>query len=258
MTLTNRFSVEKANKELKKKERTTTFVKIRDMFIHLLNSTSMDHNTSNLEEFLDYFKGGDQGDETTKALIEKIEEGLSQLEKKKSMGRQEICEKIMKDIEIHVTSESNNRILRKNIIMRLRRGLENLHKNQKFMKEQMESYNTYLDVARQQQAVKKKKKKSTGKSIKFSYSRLSKSGAIISSSVPEKSRKHTTFTIESGDNLNEFFVKAKIGGVTVDTVTVVLDDLLEKQSQSIEHWVLDNVTLDVNMTIHLLNRHFLK
>jgi Ras GTPase-activating-like protein IQGAP2/3 len=124
------------------------------------------------------------------------------------------------------------------------------------MNEQMESFNTYLEVARTQQAAGKKKKKVKG--IKFSYSKLQKMGIIIDSTVPEKSRKATSFTISLGDNTNEFFVKAKVAGITADAVTLHLDDLLEKQSQNIDRLELENITLDVNLTISFINKNFLQ
>lgn len=41
-------------------------------------------------------------------------------------------------------------------------------------------------------------------------------------------------------------------------MTLELDDLLERNYNNITRLELDQVTLDVNMTIHLLNKFFLK
>lgn len=93
----------------------------------------------------------------------------------------------MKDIEEYVSNEANLRIQRKSIINRLQQGLEKLYKNQKYMNEQMESFNEYLNVARQQQLLRGNKKKKKTVSQKFSYSKLAKQGIIVDSSVPGNS-----------------------------------------------------------------------
>jgi len=161
------------------------------------------------------------------------------------------------DINNYIQNQAALKVQKANIIKRLSLGLENLKRNQAYMNEQMESFNTYLKVAQEkQQATKGKGKKST-KSAKFSYSKLAKSGVIVSSSVPEKARKQTFFTIAQGDNTNEFHVKAKIAGFLADKIVLILDDLLEKQSQNVQHLELDDITLDVNLTISLINKTFL-
>jgi len=54
-----------------------------------------------------------------------------------------------------------------------------------------------------------------------------------------------------------FDVTAKIAGISVDTMKLELDDLLERHYNGIEFLELDQVTLDVNMTIHLINKFFM-
>jgi len=85
---------------------------------------------------------------------------------------------------------------------------------------------------------------------------LVKSGVIIDSDVPAISHKRTTFVISS-EMAGVFDVVAKIGGMKVAEANLVLDDLLEMHYNNINRLELDNVTLDVNMTIHLINKNFL-
>jgi hypothetical protein len=40
-------------------------------------------------------------------------------------------------------------------------------------------------------------------------------------------------------------------------MTLELDDLLERHYNGVEYLELEQVTLDVNMTIHLINKFFL-
>ena len=55
-----------------------------------------------------------------------------------------------------------------------------------------------------------------------------------------------------------FEVVAKIAGMSVEKMILNLDDLLEKHYNNIHRLELEQVTLDVNMTIHLINKFFLK
>lgn len=47
-----------------------------------------------------------------------------------------------------------------------------------------------------------------------------------------------------------------MAGKTVDTIQLELDDLLDKSHSNNPILKLENVTLDVNLTLHLLNRYF--
>jgi len=84
-----------------------------------------------------------------------------------------------------------------------------------------------------------------------------KKGVIIDSEVPKISRKKTNFYISS-EEVGKFDIVAKIGGVPVEKMTLELDDLLEKNYNNIVRLELEQVTLDFNMTIHLINKFFLK
>ena len=50
----------------------------------------------------------------------------------------------------------------------------------------------------------------------------------------------------------------RIAGISVETMVLELDDLLERHYNNTTRLELDQVTLNVNMTIHLLNKFFVK
>lgn len=54
-----------------------------------------------------------------------------------------------------------------------------------------------------------------------------------------------------------FDIVAKIAGISVEKMRLELDDLLERHYNGVEFLELEQVTLDVNMTIHLINKFFL-
>jgi len=133
------------------------------------------------------------------------------------------------------------------------------------LNDQITQYNNYLQDCRlkhYQPKKKKKKSKDIGNPnkigpFKFSYTALQKKGVIVDSEVPPVARKKTYFYISS-EAVGQFDIVAKIGISEVGTVSVELDDLLEKNYNNITRLELENVTLDVNMTIHLINKFFLK
>jgi len=172
------------------------------------------------------------------------------------------------DISLEV---ANRRIIReqqKKEIDRLSITLANLRKHQGYVNEQIFQYQEYLrgcrekhyQPAKQKKKSKKDKHKDGDKTIvgpfKFSYKDLAKQGVIVDSEVPPMSRKKTQFSISS-EEVGMFDITAKIAGISVEKMTLELDDLLERHHNGVEYLELEQVTLDVNMTIHLINKFFL-
>eukprot|EP01117_Protostelium_nocturnum_P006541 TRINITY_DN2357_c0_g1_i1.p1 TRINITY_DN2357_c0_g1~~TRINITY_DN2357_c0_g1_i1.p1 ORF type:complete len:1438 (-),score=655.21 TRINITY_DN2357_c0_g1_i1:71-4384(-) len=259
LTLQNPFVEQAATARLEGQEEMSLPLQTRNLFIEFLRNLEPDNNWTTLWDLFTHVKKSNKKSEVISKLVDAISKNLDELESLSKQDKPTICAKLMEEISSHVANQAALKLARKNIITRLRLALDNLFKNQKWMNDQMESYNTYLEVARFQQASKKLKnvKKQT-KGKKLSYSELKKAGVIVDSSVPEKVRKTCSFVIARGENPNEFHVKAKIAGVTADSMLILFDELLEKQANGIHNLELDNVTLDVNMTVSFINRHFLQ
>jgi len=73
-----------------------------------------------------------------------------------------------------------------------------------------------------------------------------------------KSQVNTITFIISMPEPGEFNVDAKVAGLTVKTITVKLDELLQKKSKGIETMDYEYVVLDVNMTLFTLNKLFVQ
>jgi Ras GTPase-activating-like protein IQGAP2/3 len=198
--------------------------------------------------------------------VEKILDNIKALEADGKITKADNFANLLRDIALEVANRAEVREQQRKEIKRLNQALRNLRKHQKYLTDQITQYNEYLQAARMQhyQAHQKKKKKiKEGENpnkigpFKFSYSALTKKGVIIESEVPAISRKKTTFEISS-EQVGVFDIVAKIAGVTVEKMTLELDDLLEKNYNNITRVELDQVTLDVNMTIHLINKFFMK
>jgi len=197
--------------------------------------------------------------------IDKILENIKTLETEGLISNADNYSGFLRDIALEVANRAEIREQQRKEIKRLNQTLRNLRKHQKYLTDQIQQYNDYLQDCRlkhyQPKTKKKKKKKGENPNkigpFKFSYSALDKKGVIIDSEVPAISRKKTSFYISS-EAVGVFDIVAKIGGVQVDKMTLELDDLLEKNYNNITQLELDQVILDVNMTIHLINKFFLK
>lgn len=92
--------------------------------------------------------------------------------------------------------------------------------------------------------------------FKFSHSKLHDKGVLVESDVPSLVRKKTQFEISS-DTPGEYKVVCKIAGKEVGVETLELDTLLEYQTNGQTRIELENVVLDVPLTLHLIQKYFL-
>jgi len=200
--------------------------------------------------------------------IDKLLENIKVLETEGLINKTDNHAGFLRDIALEVANRAEIREQQRKEIKRLNQTLKNLRKHQKYLTDQIQQYNDYLQDCRlkhyQPKTKKKAKKpKKEGENpnkigpFKFSYSALAKKGVIIDSDVPAISRKKIVFHISS-EAVGVFDIAAKMGGITVENMVLELDDLLERNYNNITRLELDQVTLDVNMTIHLINKFFLK
>eukprot|EP00158_Paraphelidium_tribonemae_P008114 Partr_v1_DN28478_c0_g1_i1_m41489 putative IQ motif containing GTPase activating protein len=168
------------------------------------------------------------------------------------------------------------------------RSLELVYKticdHNQYLRSQLESYRAYLQNVRIQASGKSAKntmlgvtsgssmstklqsKKGSSKRshavtgpIKFTHSQLEKEGVIIESGVPDNRRANIYFSIESpmpGSFMIGLHYKGREKPIV--EVDVKLDDLLEKQQDNVQHLDLEYVQLNVNKTLYVLNKHFIK
>lgn len=266
LTLTNRF---KQNMEEEISESATLYAETKELIITTFRQIPVQGKDQD-QTLLGILKSGkkfakDDQKATLEAQIEKILENIKTLEAEGFITKRDNYSSFLKDIALEVANRQEIREQQRKEIKRLQQTLRNLRKHQKYLNEQIQQYNDYLQDCRlkhYQPKKKKSKKKKGGDNpnkmgpFKFSYSALSKKGVIIDSEVPGVSKKRTNFYISS-EAVGTFDIVAKIGGVEVDKMTLELDDLLERNYNNITRLELDQVTLDVNMTIHLINKFFL-
>jgi len=189
----------------------------------------------------------------------KILANLSKLESAGVIfGSKDRYESFLRGIALEVTNRAEIRDQQRKENMRLTFALRELRKHGTYLNDQIQQYTNYLRDVMNHYGPKDASKKS-GKPIKFTYKELSKKGVIVSSDVPKMGQKTMVFYIWS-ETPGEFEIDAKLAGKSVvpDPMKLYLDDLLEKANGNVAELQLDSVTLDVNLTLHLLNRNFLK
>lgn len=206
-------------------------------------------------------------DEQLEKQIDSILKNLVELEKQNLVSKADNYAGFLRDVALEVANRAEVREQQKKEIKRLNQTLRNLRKHQKYLNDQIQQYKDYLeDCRRKHYQPKNKKKKKSKKNadnpnkigpFKFSYSALAKKGVIINSEVPVVGRKFLTFEISS-ESVGVFDIVAKLKGVEAERMTLELDDLLERNYNNITRLELEQVTLDVNMTIYLINKFFLK
>jgi Ras GTPase-activating-like protein IQGAP2/3 len=250
LTLTNRFKVEvEEESEIQK-----LYTETKELVIPILRLVPI-QNTIQRLNLMDILEFGikhatENNNRDLSDKINKVLENLGKLEKEDVVSKEDNYESFIHDVALEVANRSAIREQQRKEIIRLRTTLDNLQKYELFVNEQIDNYKAYVD-----QCIKQTYNPGAKKSLKFTYKELQKKGVIVDSEVPTLSRGKTSFTINSTQP-GVYEVKAKIAGIKVETMELRIDDLLERQFNNVDRLELDQITLDVNMTIHLLNDKF--
>jgi len=255
LTLTNRFKVEVEEES----EIQRLYAETKELVIPILRLVPI-QNTIQRLNLMDVLEAGikhatETNNKTLSNQINNILSNMGKLEKEEVISKDDNYESFVHDVALEVANRSVIRESQRKEIARLTLTLENLRKYQKYVTDQITDYNRYLQDCLEKQYSGKKGKGGVIGPFKFSYKELQKQGVILDSEVPALSRGKTQFLISS-EGAGVFDIVAKIAGVRVEKMQLHLDDLLERHYNNINRLELDQVTLDVNMTIHLVNKLF--
>merc|ERR1712137_275784 len=266
LTLANRFKVELDEDS----ENQRLYAETKELVIPILRLVPVQNSIHRLS-LMDVLEAGikfatETNNATLKSQIKKFLENLGKLEAADFVSKDDNYESFVHDVALEVANRATIREQQRKEVARLKATLSELKDHQNYLDESIQSYQDYLqDCKEKQYLMAAKKKKKRGKKteagykvppVKFSYKDLAKKRVIVDSEVPQLARKKTVFLISS-DTPGISDVDAKIGGVSVEKMVLDLDDLLEKHYNNITQLELDQVTLDVNTTIHLINTSFL-
>lgn len=204
--------------------------------------------------------------------IGKILENLEKLEAKGLVSKKDRYKSILDDIQQDLWQKASMRSKLEKEKAQLAVTMQRLQEKKNYLNEQLTAYNNYVKACLEQSVALKKKgkdgkatlrKKSTASSDfkrvthKYSCSQLVKKGVIVEiKSVPASQHSSITFEIEDTLQVGHFVVKVYVAMINMETITIELDDLLEKQANGVYFLELmdGRVKLRTNLLVHLLNK----
>lgn len=209
-----------------------------------------------------------ESQDQVRSLIDKARKNIEELEKLGLVSSDDGHRALLRAVTLEIANRAQIREQQNKELARLHLALRKAAEQSKYFNDQISQYHQYLQVVRERHVgagskhgkKRGKAQQAAGKIIgpfKFSYMELVKKRVIVDSEVPKPLQKLTKISISS-EEPGIFDVEVVIPSVATEKVQLFLDDLLSKQSQNVEHDERGNITLDVNMTLFLLNRLFRK
>lgn len=205
--------------------------------------------------------------------IGKILENLDKLEVKGMVSKKDRYKSILDDIQKDLWQKASMRSKLEKEKTQLTVTMRRLQEKKAYLNEQLTAYNNYVKACLEQSAALQKKKGKDGKATlrkksttssdfkrvthKYSCSQLVKKGVIVEiKSVPASQHSSISFEIEDTPTVGHFVVKVYVAMINMETLTIELDDLLEKQANGVYFLELidGRVKLRTNLLVHLLNK----
>jgi Ras GTPase-activating-like protein IQGAP2/3 len=198
--------------------------------------------------------------------VKQIEEALPKLEEAQLVTRSNNYRKILIDITKEIQNRKIVRAKQQKELERLKESLKSLQEHSKFLTDKINDLQVYIQQSVQKHfddgASNNRRKKSKAKNAdqvyKFSFSQLHDKHKVIEELNVIKSQQNKFKFVIRMSEPGKFDVEAKLAGMTVNTIQLDLADLLDKQSKQQQSIKFEDVTLNVNMTIHILNRLFVE
>lgn len=263
LTLQPSFSLEDEKKGNSKSSRTNKLYSTTKKLICGIIRDAYRDSLSKLDLF-ELLTGPEaSGNSKLTQTVGRILENLEKLEKKGICKKSDHYNSVLEDIQSDIWKKQS---VKDNLLKErdnLKTTLERLKEKKIYLEDQLSTFNTYVKACLEQSvsSLKKKgkgsgKKKKTKNSTKYSCSQLVKKGVIAEIGVPSSQYSTVAFRLKETEMLGVFSVKVLIAGIVVETITIELDDLLEKQDNGTYIFELmdGRVKLRVNLLIHLLNK----
>eukprot|EP01111_Echinosteliopsis_oligospora_P003764 TRINITY_DN1591_c0_g1_i2.p1 TRINITY_DN1591_c0_g1~~TRINITY_DN1591_c0_g1_i2.p1 ORF type:complete len:402 (+),score=129.07 TRINITY_DN1591_c0_g1_i2:310-1515(+) len=267
LTLVNRFE---SHVEAEINPDKHLYSETKELVIKALSGIPVEPKKDAPPVFLDTLKRGLEhadktGNQPLHVIIAKTIENMKKLEEKGMIKSIDNYSGFLREVALEVANRQAIREQQKKEVRRLGATVKNLLSLQQYMNDQIRQYNEYLEKCKEQHYQGKNKKKSKKlpteekvKPTKFSYSQLKRRGVI--SSVDESMEsviKKMDFVISS-KKYGVFNVVAKLGPAEAKNVKVDMDELLECQANGVSTIDREGLVLNVNLTIHMLNKMLMK
>lgn len=208
----------------------------------------------------------EQASDKSRQIMQKIvaiEEVLPALEAADILSKSNSYRKLLLDITDEIQNQKVIRQKQQKELERLKESLKSLEDHYKYLKDRIIQFKEYIEDNIRKQFKQGSSSSSSsghnqqtiGRKKKYTFKQLKDKGVIEDLSVMQSQASKITFVI-SMTSPGQFAVEAKLLGMTVKTINVLLDDLLDKQSKGQSTIQYDNVVLNVNLTLHLFNKNF--
>ncbi|KAG2383053.1 hypothetical protein C9374_005020 [Naegleria lovaniensis] len=203
-----------------------------------------------------------------KKKIDDISRALPKLEEYQIISKENNYRKLLIDITKEIQNREELQKKQQKEIERLKESLNSLKSYYTFLTEKDASLDEYVQQTlrnyfKKQEKKQESSKNAKSKTYKFSYKKLTEKYKVIQEiqdggSVNSLQKKAVKFTISMNESEpGVFLVTPTLAGVTITTLKLKLDELLDKREKGVSTIKIEGVVLDVNMTIHLLNKKFL-
>lgn len=197
--------------------------------------------------------------------VKHLEEALPKLEEAQLVTRSNNYRKILVDITKEIQNRKIVRAKQQKELERLKESLKSLQEHSKFLQDKINDLQVYIQQSVQKHfddgaknRRKKAKSKGADQAHKFSFKQLYEKHKVIEELNVVKSQQNKFKFLIRMTEPGKFDVEAKLAGLTVNTIQLDLADLLDKQSKQQQSIKYEDVTLNVNMTIYILNRLFVE
>ncbi|KAF0984705.1 hypothetical protein FDP41_000604 [Naegleria fowleri] len=196
-----------------------------------------------------------------KRKVEDLRKHLPKLVESEVLSKENGYRKLLTDITKEIQNRGEVRKKQVRELERLSDSLKSLKEHQTFLKEKDKSLDDYVQqTLRNYFEGKNKRKQKSGKKqvYKFSYEQLYEKYKVIAEMTEGGVlKKKIKFHISMDEaNPGFFTVEAKLAGAELKTINLRLDELLDKRGKGEQLLKLDGVSLNVNMTIHMMNKLF--
>lgn len=196
---------------------------------------------------------------TLKETQEKIKENTLKLEELGIIIKSENYETLVMLVAKEIR---NRRLYRKNRrfdLLRMRSALDNLNAKDKYLDEQKDYYQQYIQACVANLNTSKKSKSSKNKKIvKYNAAELYKQGVVLEvEGLPTHKFKNVQFEICTTEVPGTFLISAKLYGVSIDSMQLVFQDLLQLQYENVSVIsMFDRAKINVNLLIYTINKKF--
>jgi len=227
--------------------------KTKENFRTLLKNLPPDSIQDSVEETIQMAKkfttDGSDKSKVLASCVQQIEEALPILLEASKIQKKSKYRELIIDITKEIQNTKAILQKQKREFERLKESLAALVSHQKYLEEKVSDFQQFNSQSTTSEFAPSTKK------FNFTFEQLEKKGVIKEISVTKTQRKAVKFTI-SMPHPGTFLVDAKVAGLVVKSIEIKVEDLLNKKAKGIDKLDFDYVVLDVNMTLHVVNKLF--